>query len=143
MQGTDSLHVVSEPGGRALRELSSAHCLLALPRGKLEMLSRERALTAFLFCLYVVLLYLMSCLLEFVSFTLALPIAILPTCKPSRSNRKLSIRTCTSSIIIVGNCRVDGQSAPQPHGLSFFFLPFPCGQDFLPLPVPFPLLQHP
>lgn len=54
MQGTDSLHAVSEPGGRALRELSSTHCLLALPRGKLEMCSsgqRERALTAFLFCL--------------------------------------------------------------------------------------------
>lgn len=81
--------------------LASAHCLLALlPQGEARDVF-QRALTAFLFCLYVVLLYLMSCLVFGVcQLHPGLPIAILPTCKPSRPNRKLSIHTCTSSIIM-------------------------------------------
>ncbi|KAL6801621.1 hypothetical protein J3E68DRAFT_225422 [Trichoderma sp. SZMC 28012] len=121
--------------------LSSAHCLLALlPQGEARY-AFERALTAFLFCLYVVLLYLTSCLLEFVSFTLAgLPIAILPTCKPSLVPAQPQVEHPYEYQLYHVNWEIAESMDKAPRNLMasfFFFSPLPLRSRFPP-PSRFP-----
>lgn len=126
--------------------LSSAHCLLALPQGEARD-AFQRALTAFLFCLVYCLTVFDVLSLEFVSFTLAgLPIAILPTCKPSLVPAQPQVEHPYEYQLYHVNWEIAESMDKAPRNLMasfFFFSPSPAVKISSPFPFPFPLLQHP